>query len=125
MGAWRRATDWLKQQMAPAAALDADQELRLASVAGATPIALVPDREPVKVTGVIKSIAIGPRGSGARFEVELVDSTGSLRVVWVGQRQILGLEPGRQLVCEGRVSLDGPRLVMRDARYELLPVGSL
>jgi hypothetical protein len=76
------------------------------------------------VTGVIKSIAIGPRGPGAVFEVELADGTGSLRVIWLGQRQILGLEPGRQLTCHGLVGSDSVGRVMRDPYYELVPVGS-
>ncbi|MDR2453591.1 MAG: OB-fold nucleic acid binding domain-containing protein [Bifidobacteriaceae bacterium] len=91
---------------------------------GAQPISQTGDRSVARVAGIIRSIAIGPRGPSAVFEVELVDRTGSLRVIWLGQRQILGLEPGRSLVCEGRVGLEAGQRVMRDPRYELVPVGS-
>jgi hypothetical protein len=57
------------------------------------------------------------------FEAELADSTGELKVIWIGQRQILGLEPGRRLLCEGRVAMEGGVAVMRDPYYELIPVG--
>jgi hypothetical protein len=93
-------------------------------VAGAVPIGTTTDRRPARVAGVIRSIAIGPRGRSAMFEAELADSTGVLRAVWLGQRQILGLEPGRSLVCEGRISVEDGVRVMRDPRYEIVPVGS-
>jgi hypothetical protein len=92
--------------------------------AAATPIGRTGGRRPARVAGVIRSIGIGYKGPGAVFEAELADSTGVLRVVWLGQRQVLGLEPGRALVCEGRVGLEGGVRVMRDPRYQIVPVGS-
>jgi hypothetical protein len=76
------------------------------------------------VAGVVRSIVVGYPGPGAVFEAELADQTGVLRVLWLGQRQVLGIEPGRALVCEGRVSVEGGRRVMRDPRYRIVPVGS-
>jgi hypothetical protein len=95
----------------------------LAKVAGVKPIGAVGDRETARVTGVIRSMAIGPRGPRAMFEVELTDGSGELRVIWLGQRQIRGVEPGRQLICQGLVASQGGVRVMRNPYYELAPVG--
>ncbi|MDR3107627.1 MAG: hypothetical protein LBU05_05460, partial [Bifidobacteriaceae bacterium] len=114
-----RIKNWLRYLADPPPALDPELEQRLTGVDGVKPISSIQDRQTARVTGVIKSIAIGPRGPGATFEVELTDSGGDLKIVWLGQRQILGLEPGRQLVCQGLVADDGGVRVMRDPYYEL------
>ncbi|MDR2567234.1 MAG: OB-fold nucleic acid binding domain-containing protein [Bifidobacteriaceae bacterium] len=118
-----RVKRWLRDVFDPLPALEAEPDRLLARVGGVKPINSVGDRETAKVTGVIRSVAIGPRGPKAMFEVELTDGSGDLRVVWLGQRQILGLEPGRQLICQGLVARDGAIRVMRDPYYELVPVG--
>ncbi|MDR3360517.1 MAG: OB-fold nucleic acid binding domain-containing protein [Bifidobacteriaceae bacterium] len=99
-------------------------EREFPGVADATPIEATADRAVARVAGVIRSIAIGPRGPSAVFEAELVDRTGALRLIWLGQRQILGLEPGRSLICEGRIGLEDGERVMRNPRYEIIPVGT-
>ena len=117
---WRR----LRRLFDPLPSLEGEPARLLVPVGSAGPIGALADREKARVTGIIKSIAIGPRGPGAVFEVELADGTGQLRVIWLGQRQILGLEPGRQLVWEGMVAFEGGEAVMRDQHYELLAVGT-
>ncbi|MDR1393487.1 MAG: hypothetical protein LBJ62_05925 [Bifidobacteriaceae bacterium] len=96
---------------------------RFTEEADVTPIGLTTDRDLARVGGVIWSIAIGPRGPGAVFEADLADATGSIRVLWLGQRQILGMEPGRSAICQGRVCVVGGERIMRDPRYEIMPVG--
>jgi hypothetical protein len=108
---------------APATPPAGECERPLAPVDGVKPIGQVGERQTARVTGVIRSIAIGPRGPRPVFEAELTDGSGDLRVIWLGQRQILGLEPGRQLVCQGLVATDGAIRVMRDPYYELVPIG--
>ena len=52
------------------------------------------------------------------------DGSGTISIVWLGRRQIVGIEPGRQLIAWGRVSLDHDRPVIFNPRYELRPVGA-
>ncbi|MDR0592289.1 MAG: OB-fold nucleic acid binding domain-containing protein [Bifidobacteriaceae bacterium] len=124
MAWWSGVRRWLREVFDPLPTLDPVQERQLARVEGAEPINALADRRRARVTGVIRSIAIGPRGPSATFEVELSDGSGELKAIWLGQRQILGLEPGRQLICQGLVAMDGGVRVMRDPYYELVPIGS-
>ncbi|MDR1118198.1 MAG: hypothetical protein LBL01_02720 [Bifidobacteriaceae bacterium] len=87
------------------------------------PIGETADRAPARVAGIIRSLVIGPRGPDAVFEADLEDQSGVMRILWLGQRQVLGIEPGRGLVCEGRVAVEGGQRVMRDPRYQIMPVG--
>jgi hypothetical protein len=43
--------------------------------------------------------------------------------VWLGRRQIPGIEPGRALVAAGRVTRDNDQSVIFNPRYELRPAG--
>ena len=40
-------------------------------------------------------------------------------LVWLGRRQILGIEPGRQLTARGRIAMRDDRKVMYNPFYEL------
>ncbi|MDR1634928.1 MAG: OB-fold nucleic acid binding domain-containing protein [Bifidobacteriaceae bacterium] len=118
-----RIKRWARGLFKPLPALETEPERPFRRVDGVQSIGSVGERETARVAGVIRSIAIGPRGPGAMFEAELTDGTGDLKVIWLGQRQILGLEPGRQLICHGLVAREGAVRVMRDPYYELAPVG--
>jgi hypothetical protein len=54
---------------------------------------------------------------------ELYDGTGTLAVIWLGRRQIAGVEPGRRLRVEGMVTEQDGRPVLFNPRYELVPAG--
>lgn len=98
------------------------RELRrdLAEKADVT-IADAPDREPVVVTGQLRTVTLRPRGGVPALEAELYDGSGVLTVIWLGRRQIAGIEPGRSLRVSGRIGVfDGTR-TMYNPRYELLP----
>jgi hypothetical protein len=123
MAVWGAALAWVKDLFG-GPEIDGEPAQAGPVVADATPIGATLDREVARVAGVVRSIAIGPRGPSAMFEAELADPTGRLRAVWLGQRQILGVDPGRSLVCEGRISVEAGERVMRNPRYELAPVGT-
>jgi len=69
---------------------------------------------------LIRSIVVGSPGQGHGFEIDLHDGTGSLRAVWLGQRDIPGLTVGRRVTVEGLVTVgpDGQCTVM-NPRYRL------
>ncbi|MDR1799191.1 MAG: OB-fold nucleic acid binding domain-containing protein [Bifidobacteriaceae bacterium] len=112
----------LHDLLTPQSVLEAHEERALAAKEGTVPIAQTANRQPARVSGVIRSLAISPRGSGAAVEVDLYDGTGAVTVVWLGQRQILGMEPGRHVIVDGLMTIeDNGQRIMRDPRYELIP----
>lgn len=96
------------------------EELQAAIPAcGATPIADCPDREPVCVVGTLRTVTFRPRAGVPALEAELWDGTGSVTVVWLGRRDIPGIDPGRSIKLRGRItSLQGRRAVYNPI-YEL------
>jgi len=70
-------------------------------------------------------VTLRPRAGVPALEAELYDGSGTLAVVWLGRRQILGVEPGRGLVVHGRVAINEGRRVMFNPKYELRPVGGV
>lgn len=91
---------------------------------GATLVADLPAREQVVVAGTLRTVTLRPRAGVPALVAELYDGSGTISIVWLGRRQIVGIEPGRSLICWGRVSLDHDRPVMFNPRYELRPAGA-
>lgn len=92
--------------------------------AGGTLIAQLPDRERVRVAGSLRTVTLRPRAGVPALVAELYDGTGVVSLVWLGRRQIPGIEPGRSLVAYGLVTRDNGRPVIFNPRYELRPVGA-
>lgn len=100
------------------------EELRHdAEEVGATPIAQTVDRTRVRVCGMIKTVTLRPRAGVPALLAELFDGSDTLQLIWLGRRQIAGIEPGRSLVAEGRVTVQQGRRTMFNPRYELRPFG--
>jgi amino acid transporter len=74
----------------------------------------------VRVAGVIRATRIQPKGGVPTLECVVADGTGSMSVVFLGRRQIAGLEPGRRVVVEGMVGSHQGRLAILNPGYELL-----
>ena len=90
---------------------------------GATLVAELPAREQVVVAGTLRTVTLRPRAGVPALVAELYDGSGTLSLVWLGRRQIPGIDPGRSIVCSGRVTLDHHQPVIFNPRYELRPVG--
>jgi hypothetical protein len=85
------------------------------------PIADSRDREIVDLTGTLRAVTLRPRGASLTMEAELWDGTGCLQLVWLGRRDIPGIQPGRKIVVHGRLtSIKGTRTIFNPA-YELQP----
>ena len=91
---------------------------------GATLVTDLTAREQVVVAGTLRTVTLRPRAGVPALVAELYDGSGTISIVWLGRRQIVGIEPGRSLKCWGRVSLDHDRPVIFNPRYELLPAGA-
>ena len=50
--------------------------------------------------------------------------SGIVDVIWIGRRRIPGIEPGRVIRANGRISEREGRRVIFNPKYELLPAGS-
>lgn len=99
-----------------------DRDLRATHTGiGHTSLADAPDRERVRVQGRLRTVTLRPRGGVPALEAELSDGTGSLIIVWLGRRRIVGVEPGRDLVVEGRIGVAHGARTIFNPRYELLP----
>jgi RecG-like helicase len=88
---------------------------------GAVPIRNCEDRQQVSLTGTISTVTIHPRGGHPALEVELRDGSGAVTLVWLGRRQIPGIDPGRTIKIAGRISCHDGRRLVYNPRYELLP----
>jgi amino acid transporter len=89
------------------------------------PIADSLHREVVNVAGTLRAVTMRPRGGGLSMEAELWDGTGRVLLVWLGRRDIPGIEPGRKIVVHGRLtSMKGERAIYNPA-YELQPAGGM
>jgi len=72
-----------------------------------------------RVEGRVGSVHIEPAGVAPTLIARVDDGTGELDAVFMGRRSIDGIEPGRALAVEGRVSMANGRLRMYNPRYEL------
>jgi hypothetical protein len=80
-----------------------------------------PDREMVRLRGTLRTVTLRPRGGVPALEAELFDGTGTITIVWLGRRHIVGIAPGRSLQVQGRIGVhDGVRTIY-NPRYELIP----
>ena len=87
---------------------------------GAVPIESCEDRQQVSLTGTVSTITIAPRAGHPALEVQLRDGSGAVTLVWLGRRQIPGIDPGRTLKVWGRISCHEGKRLLYNPRYELL-----
>lgn len=62
------------------------------------------DRERARIHGTVRNVTVRPRGDVPTLVAELEDGPRTVRVVWLGRRGIVGIEPGRSLTVQGRVT---------------------
>lgn len=104
--------------------LDAEDLQEDADRSGAKLVARCTHGQPVTVTGRLRSVVYTPKETVPTVDAELFDGSGSVHLVWLGRRQIFGIEPGRMMTARGRIAEQGGRLVIFNPWYELRPVGA-
>jgi len=96
-------------------------DIRQVADSPCTPIAESVDREVVNVAGMLRAVTLRPHGQSLTMEADLWDGTGNVTLIWLGRRQIAGIQPGRRIVVHGRLtSLRGERAIYNPT-YELRP----
>lgn len=88
---------------------------------GCGAIASYGDRDMVTLYGTLRAVTLRPRGGVSALEADLYDGTGTVMLVWLGRRRIIGVEPGRQLTVHGRLGCHDGTKVLYNPRYELSP----
>lgn len=116
-GLFRRLT-------APTEDLEAEDLQRHCERSGATPVAGCNRGLPVTVSGRLRSVQYCPRSNLPTLEAELFDGSGSVLLVWIGRRSIVGIEPGRSLTATGRLAHRDEKKVIYNPAYELEPATS-
>jgi hypothetical protein len=82
------------------------------------------DREVADLAGVLRTVTERPRGPSLTMQADLWDGTGHVTLVWLGRRNIPGIQPGRHIVVRGRVArIKGERIIYNPV-YELQPSAS-
>jgi hypothetical protein len=99
--------------------LDAE-ELRAETLAtGCTPTRDIRRGQFVTVTGRLRTVVYTPRTNLPTLEADLYDGSDVVTLVWLGRRQIAGIEPGRLITARGRVAVRDDRKVIYNPYYEL------
>lgn len=112
----RTISRWADSEEAHARDLRAEH-----AAATAVPIGQAPDREPVLLRGMLRTVTLRPRGGVPALEAELYDGSGAVTIVWLGRRTIHGVGPGVSMQVRGRIGLQNGVRVIYNPRYELLP----
>jgi hypothetical protein len=79
-----------------------------------------PSRQRVRVKGKVKAVRVQPLAGVAGIRATVVDDTDQLTIVFVGRRQVAGIEPGRKLLAEGVIVEQYGKRVMLNPVYRLL-----
>jgi amino acid transporter len=107
-------------------AAEVRQEISQLPADSGQPVPIVDSRhrEVVDLAGTLRAVTLRPRGSTLTMEAELWDGTGRVLLVWLGRRDIPGVQPGRKIVVHGRLtSVKGERAIYNPA-YELQPTSA-
>ena len=88
---------------------------------GGTPIAELADRQTASVCGSVRSVTLRPRVNVPALVAELYDGSQKLNLVWLGRREIKGIEPGTYLAVRGRVTYQRGVPTMFNPAYDIKP----
>jgi RecG-like helicase len=110
----------LRRITSSTAELESEELQRNVREEGSVPIQNCEDRERVQLTGTVSTVTISPRAGHPALEVELRDGSGTVTLVWLGRRQIPGIDCGRALKVWGRISCHEGRRLVYNPRYELM-----
>ncbi len=88
---------------------------------GATPIRQLENRQRADVCGSVRSVTLRPRIDVPALVVEIYDGSRPLHLVWLGRREIAGIQPGVQLRASGRVSYYRGIPTIFNPSYEIVP----
>lgn len=101
--------------------LDAEELQRGSARSGCSLAGDVHRGQMVTVTGRLRTVVYTPRTNLPTLEADLYDGSDVVTLVWLGRRQIAGIEPGRAIRARGRVAVRDDRKVIYNPFYEIEP----
>ena len=84
-----------------------------------TPIAQVRWRHVVRVKGQVRSVQVAPQRDVPTFEVVVDDGTGTLLAVFLGRRELAGVQVGTRIEVTGTVGVHKTRLAILNPSYAI------
>ena len=87
---------------------------------GTIPITSLRHRQRASVVGRVTSMTVQPRAGVSTLQLRLNDGTGAVTVVFLGRRQISGIELGAYMSVAGILGEHAGRLEMLNPDYQLL-----
>jgi RecG-like helicase len=84
------------------------------------PIGSVRWRERAKIRGRVRSMRVQPWAGVASLECVVVDETGGLVLVFLGRRQVAGIELGRHVIAWGMVGEHRGYLAILNPEIEIV-----
>ncbi|GAB3299423.1 DNA-binding protein [Epidermidibacterium keratini] len=99
--------------------LDAEELENVSAQTGTCKCSNLATGEEVVVSGRLRSVLYTPSERAPALTAELFDGSGSLRLVWLGQRRIPGIEPGRSITVRGRIAKREGEPAVYNPWYEL------
>ena len=88
--------------------------------ADVTDIAEVVYRSRCRVAGKVRSIRVAPWSGVPALECIVVDRTGAINVVFLGRRQVAGIDVGTVLVVNGVIGRHRDQLAVVNPEYEIV-----
>lgn len=111
---------WFSRLRASRAEIASEDLRSLLAGIPATPISAARAREQGIFAGTILALTYQPDG-GIGLRAHLDDGTGAITLIFLGRREIPGIELGRRLTASGVVALLDGLPVIYNPEYELLP----
>ncbi len=103
----------------PTEQLDRERLVEWCASTGCSRIGAVTPREPARLAGEVRSIRIVPRAGADALEVTISDGDALLTAVFLGRRKIVGFAPGRRVLLDGVVTVEGRRRLIYNPKYTL------
>ncbi|GAA4433235.1 hypothetical protein GCM10023169_40010 [Georgenia halophila] len=117
-----KLTEHLHRLTASREELEADEARRDCELPGCTHAADLVPRHRATVAGTVTALTYRPKDQTPAMTARVSDGTGTVDLVFLGRRDVPGIDPGRRLVAEGMVCApDGDRAAMFNPAYRLLP----
>lgn len=110
---------FLQRLTASEAEIEARELRRESAECGSMPARQCRHGQQVSISGRLRTVVYTPRTNLPTLEADLYDGSDVVTLVWLGRRNITGIEPGRHLTARGRLALRDDRKVIYNPYYEL------
>lgn len=115
----------LRRMVSSNADLESEDLRRDAELEGCDTVMQCAQRQQVVLRGTIRTVTMALASDSPRVEAELDDGSGVVTLIWLGRREIRGIQAGTIIRVEGRLSTHRGRLALYNPRYELMQVPGL